>query len=123
MYEQAEAVRRELRALMERSIDPLEGAPFLIITASGMDKFVQFGGGVGEDLVLDLPRVVLADAEFERAKRLLPARGAPLSSDSEVQAFAANLGSDVDAAVEAVGVVLLQVFELDSAIGLKFEGM
>ncbi len=123
MYEQSGAVRRELRALLERPVDPIEGGPFLIITVRGTDKFVQFAGGAGEDLLLDLPRATLTDAEFERAGRFLPAVGVSMAGESDMPSFSANFGSDVDAAAEAVGVVLMRVYEFDAAAGLEFEGM
>ncbi len=122
-YDRADAVRRELQALMERPVSAVAGAPFLIINVNGTDKFVQFAGGAGEDLVLDLPRVVLSDDEFERAERLLADHGVAMSGEAEVPALAANFGSDIDDAVEAVGVILLQVFELDAGVALDFEAM
>lgn len=126
MSDQAEAVRRELRALMERPGDPLEGMPFLIITARGTDKFVQFSGGAGEDLVFDLPLVALSDDEAERARQILPAHGVSVPAESDpdgVDALSANLGGDIEAAVGLVGVVLVEVYGLDPAVGLEFQGL
>ncbi|MEQ9095664.1 MAG: hypothetical protein RIE32_05315 [Phycisphaerales bacterium] len=126
MYDQADAVRRELRALMERQPDSLGEAPFLIITVDGSDKFVQFAGGAGEDLIFDLPLVALSVGEAERAKRVLPTHGVsvPVENDPDgVEVLSANLGGDIEAAVGLVGVVLLEVYGLDASADLEFEGL
>ena len=40
---------------------------FVIFSEAGSEKFVQFMGGGGEPLLLDLPRQTLSNTEFSRA--------------------------------------------------------
>ncbi len=119
----AVGVRGKLRALLDQPSDPMDGGPFLIITAAGTDKFVQFVGGRGESLVFDLPAVALSADELGRAARLLPAHGVRPPEGGDAAAFTLDLGQDVEAGVRLVEVVLLEVYGLEASTTVEFQGL
>ena len=115
-----ETIVEELKDLCRRDA----GEAFSIFEDVGTRKFVQFAGGAGESLKLDLPSMQFKDLDDVRAQNFfarLPQPcerydiGSPGSEDLD-HAYLVDFGSDVESAADAALGVLHEVFLIPVAV-------
>ncbi len=122
-----DVVTRALCALERRD----NSDAFVIVTHPASGKFVQFAGGVGQPLLLDLPAQALDDAEWHRAIAFFRRLGVDVSEHELLDrpggrqvgrhvGFEAEFES-VNLAARTALDVIETIFELPLDAGLEIE--
>jgi hypothetical protein len=124
--------KRDIRTALNMLLGRQKDDAFVIIEDRKSKKFVQFAGGAGQGLHFDLPSQPLSLEEMNRAKVVLAEYGIQME-EWEVydrpggkvvgmqRGFQADLGLDLDQAVEIVWRVLMDVYRFDQDFPMGIE--
>ena len=107
--------------------DALEGVmqrtnedAFVIFEDKATEKFVQFAGGKGQSLLMDLPLRPLTPEEAERAKAFFSSLGVE-APEGDFPSYSVDFGSDAPKAADAALRVFREVYALDDGFELGVE--